>query len=58
MSNTPPDILEVVALSPEQTEMVREAIRSKVAGEPSFTAAEVLQHARERVQEWLPSLSA
>ncbi|MEI7578027.1 MAG: hypothetical protein WCK51_14140 [Armatimonadota bacterium] len=58
MSNTPPEILEVVALSPEQTEMVKDAIKSLSAGEPTFSAAEVLQHARERVQEWLPSLSA
>ena len=49
---------EPITLSPEQTEMVREAIKAKEAGEPSYTAQEVTERARAKVRTWRPGQSA
>jgi hypothetical protein len=45
-------------LTPEQEEMVREAIEAKKNGEPSFSAEEVLEYARAKIKTWLPDRSA
>jgi hypothetical protein len=49
---------ETVRLTPEQNEMVREAIEAKEQGEPTYSAEEVLAYARAKVRAWLPSQSA
>jgi hypothetical protein len=56
---TPNEIQEeALRLTPEQNEMVREAIEAKEQGEPSYSAEEVLAYARAKVRVWLPSQSA
>ena len=45
-------------LTPEQNDLVREAIEAREQGEPSYSAEEVLAYAREKVRVWLPSQSA
>ena len=49
---------DAIKLSQEQTEMVREAIESKLRGEPCYTSEEVLAFARAKVKAWLPDQSA
>ena len=45
-------------LTPEQNDLVREAIEAREQGEPSYSAEEVLAYAREKVRVWLPSQNA
>ena len=49
---------EPLRLTPEQNDMVREAIEAKEQGEPGYSAEEVLDYARAKVIVWLPSQSA
>lgn len=49
---------EPLKLSPEQAELVREALEKFEGGEPGLTEAEVLDRAREKVKAWLPNQSA